>query len=60
MRYVELICVLTAVVAPFYFLANEISGDEVLKTSIGAGLAALVYSVPKVYASWTKHHRRDD
>ncbi len=49
---IELLILMTAVMAPFFILANEVSGDEMLKASAGIFLAAATATVITAYKVW--------
>jgi len=49
---IELLILMTCIMAPFFILANEVSGDEMLKSSAGIFLAAAAATVITAYKVW--------
>lgn len=49
MKYVELIIVLTAMVAPQIILASEVDGDEFAKATSGIAIAGVMLGAYKVF-----------
>lgn len=52
MRYIELLMLFAAVLAPQFFFANSIGNDEFIKGGSGVALGGVVVAA---YRLWRKH-----
>jgi len=48
----ELIVLMVACLAPIFFMANELSGDEFAKASTGAAIASMTAGILAGYKLW--------
>lgn len=54
LRYIELIIVLSAMVAPQLILASEVNGDEFAKATSGIAIAGVMLGAYKVFRGGSK------